>query len=77
MTGIVAFPALTRAQQAVADAQRERAEWIQEQMRLGRTKAAIGRDLGISRQLVDEWLKMPKADHNPSAATGHGEEKAR
>ena len=60
MTAIVEFPGLTRAQQLVAEEQRKRADWIRAQMDLGRTKASIGRDLGISRQLVDEWLKMPK-----------------
>ena len=62
MAAIVEFPRLTAAQREIREAQRERANWIRQQMAAGRSKAAIGRDLGIDRQLVDAWLRMPRED---------------
>ena len=60
MSGHDYFPALTKAQQEVREAQRARAAWIRAALESGRTKTDVAAELGISRQLLDRWLEQPR-----------------
>lgn len=57
MPATIGFPALDAAEREVYARKLEKARWMKAQVAGGRSKGAVGRDVGITRQAVHQWLQ--------------------